>query len=352
MSGILASISALTKMERNIFFDTVLENKKDDAFLIILKSADPDAREAFYFGLPEALVKWWEARIAEIKPASEALLHSAVTEISTILEELDWVASEIKKHEQEHKKMIKEARAVMKAGADAGFHCISDQVRGLEAPPIQKAYDPDATVIDLPHYDRSILKKTNIVDCIADRKSRRKFTDAALTWKELSYLLWATQGVRKVSPDGKVSYRTVPSGGARQPFETYLAINRVEGANPGLYRYLPLEHKLLYLFADKMMSDRLTELALGQAFVGRSAVCFIWSTIPYRTEWRYTLEAKKDILQESGHICQNLYLACESIACGTCAVGAYNQQGFDEFLNLDGEDEFVIYLAPVGRVKE
>ncbi|MCJ7691508.1 MAG: nitroreductase, partial [Clostridiaceae bacterium] len=32
------------------------------------------------------------------------------------------------------------------------------------------------------------------------------------------------------------------------------------------------------------------------------------------------------------------------------AIAAYDQKGFDEFLNLDGEDEFVIYLAPVGKI--
>jgi SagB-type dehydrogenase family enzyme len=68
-------------------------------------------------------------------------------------------------------------------------------------------------------------------------------------------------------------------------------------------------------------------------------------------EWRYGLQAAKDILQESGHVCQNLYLACESIRCGTCAIAAYDQDKTDRFLGLDGVDELVVYLAPVGRVE-
>jgi len=51
-----------------------------------------------------------------------------------------------------------------------------------------------------------------------------------------------------------------------------------------------------------------------------------------------------------GHVCQNLYLAAESIGCGTCGVAAYEQAAMDRFLGLDGRDEFVIYLAPVGKV--
>ncbi len=57
------------------------------------------------------------------------------------------------------------------------------------------------------------------------------------------------------------------------------------------------------------------------------------------------------MLLDAGHVCQNLYLACEAISCGTCAVAAYDQESIDSFLNLDGEDEFVVYVSPVGKVK-
>lgn len=39
--------------------------------------------------------------------------------------------------------------------------------------------------------------------------------------------------------------RNVPSAGGRNALETFLYIRRVEGIKPGLYRFLPLEHKLL-----------------------------------------------------------------------------------------------------------
>ncbi|GAJ24920.1 unnamed protein product, partial [marine sediment metagenome] len=88
---------------------------------------------------------------------------------------------------------------------------------------------------------------------------------------------------------------------------------------------------------------------LGQKFVGDAPLVFVWSCIPYRTEWRYHISAYKAILIDAGHICQNLYLAAEAIGCGTCAIGAYDQDAMDNLLRLDGEDEFVVYLAPVGR---
>ncbi len=77
---------------------------------------------------------------------------------------------------------------------------------------------------------------------------------------------------------------------------------------------------------------------------------FIWTAIPYRMEWRYGLAAHKVIAIDAGHVCQNLYLACEAIVAGTCAVAAYDQDAVDHLIGVDGEEEFAIYLAPVGKV--
>ena len=59
----------------------------------------------------------------------------------------------------------------------------------------------------------------------------------------------------------------------------------------------------------------------------------------------------KIIAQDSGHVCQNLYLACEAIQAGTCAIGAYDQDKMDAVLQVDGQEEFAIYCAPVGKLK-
>ena len=84
-------------------------------------------------------------------------------------------------------------------------------------------------------------------------------------------------------------------------------------------------------------------------WVQKSSVVFIWATIPYRTEWRYSIVAHKMIAQESGHVCQNLYLASEAIGAGTCAV-VYDQAKVDKILGVDVVEEFAIYVAPVGKV--
>ena len=224
----------------------------------------------------------------------------------------------------------------------------SDQQRGVPYPDLQKPVG-DGEVLDLPAPDRNVITEADFFTLVEERKSRRKYTDAALTLEELAFLLYATQGVKQKLRRGYATRRTVPSAGARHPFETYLAVNRVDELDPGLYRYLPLSHQLLSLGAVDQLPEKLTAANLGQRFVGDAACVFIWSCIPYRAEWRYQDHAHKNMLLDAGHICQNLYLAVEAVRAGTCAIGAYDQELMDDLLGLDGEDEYVVYLSPVGR---
>lgn len=225
----------------------------------------------------------------------------------------------------------------------------SDQAQRFPQPPLEKGLPEGVEGIQLPPVDFSVVTKGNLVEVIRDRISHRQYSEEPLSLKELSFLLWATQGVKEVTANNYATKRTVPSGGARHPFETYLAIQRVTGLKPGIYYYSALNHQLGLLFTPENQGELLGTLSNGQKFVGTSAVTFIWSCIPYRSEWRYHISAHKTMLLDAGHLCQNLYLAAEAIGCGTCAIGSYHQEEFDRFMGFDGDQEFVVYVAPVGK---
>lgn len=226
----------------------------------------------------------------------------------------------------------------------------TDQSRGLPPPPLQAHYPRHAARVDLPDGRESLarLAQMPVGEAIGRRESVRQYAGTSLTLEELAALLWATQGVRRVlSP--AVALRTVPSAGARHSFETYLAVSRVETLPAGLYRYLPFEGQLAQLALDPQIGRRAAAACLGQRFVSNAAVTFFWTAIPARMEWRYDLAAHKVIALDAGHVCQNLYLTCESLGLGTCAIAAYDQEACDRLLGVDGEEEFTLYLAPVGR---
>jgi len=225
----------------------------------------------------------------------------------------------------------------------------TDQNRRIPPPPIEKPCGQDVHPIELPKIGS--LKDIGNIDlktAIGRRESCRTYSDLPLCLEELSFLLWATQGI-KFKLDAGHALRTVPSAGYRHAFETLLCILNVTGLEKGIYRYQPVEHQLILEQQVEHLEERVTRAALGQPFPGDAAVTFIWTVIPYRMEWRYGLAAHKVIALDAGHVCQNLYLACEAINAGTCAIAAYDQKGMDRLLHIDGEEEFTIYLAPVGK---
>lgn len=226
----------------------------------------------------------------------------------------------------------------------------TDQSIGLPLPPIEKPCLTDARRIDLPRRDRwKSIVGVDLATAIARRRSRRAYRKSPLSIEEVAFLLWTTQGLRGRVAEGQ-AHRTVPSAGCRHVFETYLAVLDVRGLDRAIYRYLPLSHQVLFERSVDNLAQRLAAAAFGQTFVGGGAVTLIWAAIPYRMEWRYGLAAHKMIAIDAGHVCQNLYLACEAIGAGTCAVAAYDQEAMDDLVGLDGKDEFTIYLAPVGKV--
>ncbi|WPC42858.1 SagB/ThcOx family dehydrogenase [Clostridium sp. JS66] len=247
----------------------------------------------------------------------------------------------------------KKNREFLKANFQILDEVQTDRQKGLPFPAFQKEYDSDSILIDLPEVSKDILSKSNVFDCLENRRSIRKYAEESISLEQLSYLLWATQGIQKVMNNNMTTIRRVPSGGAAHTFETYLIINMVEGLNKGIYRYLPLEHKLVFINTIEEMEMKIDQATPRQPFApnfaSKSAVLFAWSCIPYRAEYKFDVTAHKKILLDAGHLCQNLYIAAESVECGTCAIGIYDQNLIDQMLNLDGENEFIVYMAAIGN---
>lgn len=225
----------------------------------------------------------------------------------------------------------------------------SDQVKELPQPPL--AWDSDGqTAIDLPQPETLRVAALDLTEAINERKSMRKYTDDNLSLAELAYLLWTTQGVKKVT-NRPATIRTVPSAGSRHPLETFILVNKVEQLQPGLYRYLALEHKLVPVLLGPDVSPQVEAFCHQQPFVGTSAATFIWAADFYRCKWRYQERAYRYVFLDAGHACQNLYLATAAINCGCCGIGAFDDDKLNALLGLNGLDHSVIYAATVGKIK-
>jgi SagB-type dehydrogenase family enzyme len=224
----------------------------------------------------------------------------------------------------------------------------SDQEKHLLQPPLELPPDPEKPIFGLPKPETIKIPSRDLRTAIEERHSVRTYAKEPLSLPELAFLLWCTQGVKKVAGT-YATFRTVPSAGARHALETCLLINDVEGLEPGLYRYLALSHRLQQLDPDPTLPIRIAKACLEQQFILRCGVVFLWVAVPYRMTWRYSERGYRELHKDAGHVCQNLYLAASAVGCGVCAIAAYDDDIMHGILGIDGVDQFLIYLATVGK---
>ena len=151
-----------------------------------------------------------------------------------------------------------------------------------------------------------------------------------------------TEGVRR-------TWRNVPSAGGRHPFDTWLTLSRVSGLMPGIYTYLPGEHALQEENSERDFSRDVARICRNQLFMASAAVNFFWVADEYRFMWRHMERGYRFVMQDAGHVCQNLYLACENAGCGCCAIGYFDEPELCSLFGIDGLEHFPAYAASVGK---
>ncbi|MCL2199107.1 MAG: SagB/ThcOx family dehydrogenase [Defluviitaleaceae bacterium] len=227
---------------------------------------------------------------------------------------------------------------------------LSDQAKGVAAPAFGKEIIGE--VFTLPAFNK-IAKMPSYEDLLDTRRSVRKYSDTPMTQAELAFMLWSVNGIQR-HRDSVATFRTVPSGGARHPFETYIVVRAVEGLSPGLYHYLPTEN-----FGEKIATIQrvgdiadyektITDALAGQAWAAGAPVVLFYTCIPYKGEWRYNEMSHRVMLIDLGHMGQNAMLSAVALGMGSCCLAAYDQAKCDKLLAVDGMDEYMVYGVSVG----
>jgi SagB-type dehydrogenase family enzyme len=230
----------------------------------------------------------------------------------------------------------------------------SDMERGLPYPPLFKpAGGGDKTPLTTD-FKKELLKSDSYLELINKRRSLRDFSDEPITQEQLAFLLWSTQGVQRILGGNYASLRPVAGGGGRHEFETYFTAreNGIEGMRGGAYHYLPFENAVEYLRPVENYHDTLSVLLAEQEYFCSAPVVFFWACAAYRAEWKCSNWTHRASLMNVGHIGQQMYLSATALGLGACCVCCYMQDECDSFFGLDGSEEFVTYVCPVGRAKE
>jgi len=250
---------------------------------------------------------------------------------------------------------IMKNRKFMQCPAFGGIMEASDQKKGVAQPTYERV--TTGNFVKLEAFDE-LVKDASYLHLLATRRSVRIYEDVALTSAQLAFLLWSASGIHEYRGNGVATFRPVPSGGARHPFDLYMIVKDVENLKPGIYRYSPTQNVgtlqvsveyLAPLFAD--YETKLSSMLAGQKWANTAQVVIFASCVPYRAEWRYHEAAHRVMLIDLGHIGQNLMLSATALGLGSCCIAAFDQKICDEVFNFDGDNEFTAYALPIGNPK-
>ena len=185
---------------------------------------------------------------------------------------------------------------------------------------------------------------------LVKRRSQRQFVDKAISAEQLSQILWAAYGITQPMPDKPAlrgGLRAAPSAGALYPFEIYVIIGKVNGIEPGVYKYISEEHKIIRTI-DKDLREEFSKVALGQVHIKEAPVTIFYSAIYSRMTKKYGDRGRdRYVCIDLGHSAQNIYLQAEALNLGTCAIGAFSDEKVAELFQLP-EEEAPLYIMPVG----
>jgi SagB-type dehydrogenase family enzyme len=205
---------------------------------------------------------------------------------------------------------------------------------------------PRLSKIKLSHKERSF----DLFEALSKRSSKREMNGGQISREELSALLKYSCGITRRSDEGD-GRRSHPSGGGRFPIETYgLIIKPGDGLKSGFFHYNIQGHHLEMLWQKEITVEELRQIASYEFVEGASLLIFL-TAVFWRTQNKYQERGYRFILQESGHIGQNIHLLCEALNLKCCALGGFriSDEQIEKLLNIDGVTESLVYTLVIGK---
>ncbi len=175
---------------------------------------------------------------------------------------------------------------------------------------------------------------TSVEETIRERRSAERFRPNPVSLADLSFILEMAQGHAALQRARGVNL--------------YLAVHRVGGLDPGLYRYEPQAHRLALVRRGDLRRPMI-RACLGQEKTGTAAVGFLMVARLAQAVSRTGDRSYRDLLLESGGIGQRLYLAAEAVGLVARNLAAFVDCELNQLLGFDGRREAVVHLTLLGH---
>lgn len=206
----------------------------------------------------------------------------------------------------------------------------------------------DSLPIKLPQ--PTLKGNMSVEEALLLRRSIRDYQDKPLTIAQISQVLWSAYGVSDSIRYKTKKLLTSPSAGATYPLEIYILVGKVEGLEAGIYKYNSDKHTIKLLIKGDFRR-KLMKASYHQEMLAEAPATIFWSAVFERTTSKYGKRGQERyVCMDLGHSAQNVYLQCEALGLGTCAIGAMDDEETSELFMLP-KNETPLYSMPIGYKK-
>ena len=216
-------------------------------------------------------------------------------------------------------------------------------------PPLYNSY-PNSPTIPLPT-DYSLPQLSTLKAIAGDSKS----IDETINLETVASLLYLSAGVirKAIHPTaGEVHYRAAASAGALYPVETYLVCQDLPGLNAGVYHFSPPEFSLRQLRAGDyrqiLIQATGEEPAVTNSPLTQAPVTLIFTTIFWRSAWKYRARGYRYCYWDTGTVLANLLAAATASGLSAQLIAGFVDAQLDQLLAIDGSREATACLVPLG----
>ncbi len=218
-------------------------------------------------------------------------------------------------------------------------------------PPVVREHVPADRRQVLPQtetsaFDQLLLRR---VTCRNYDRSRR------LALAEFSAVLYRTFGARAVvdmAPGVRLLKKGVPSAGGLHPTEAYLLVQRVEGVEPGLYHYHPIDHALepIRILSSSEAVELAHRFVAAQDYFADAHVMVIPTSRFRRNFWKYRNHAKayRALTLDVGYLSHTIYLSATELGLAAFITAAINEVDIEEAFGLDPLEEGPLAVCGFG----
>lgn len=170
-------------------------------------------------------------------------------------------------------------------------------------------------------------------ETILNRRSTRAYSGESITQAQLAAILSTYDGMRTLTFD-------------RESLETFVAVHRVEGLDPGCYHFDPGAGSLRQIRFKDLRAE-VQYLCLDQELGGKAAaVVFHTADLP-RAVAHWGDRAYRYLHMDAGHVGQRLNLAAVHLGLGASGIGGFFDDQVNDLLGIP-ETEAVVYITTIG----